>query len=828
MKSKKKFTSVLLVFVLLFNLIPSVFANNVDVLANNSENTIDSNAFANDLWLNSNYQRLTVGDNYQLKARRVPEIVENSVSSENIHPDYSYELIKGDSVELESTSKSILKVTALKVGVSIIKVTYAETEQFGETYPAISDVNTAYFIVDVVEDKAGEISLKTDINLRSYDTIYYLGDDGVDYSFDVETDADSFEVKCNNQLVEHDGNSATVNLENCANIIEINAKKDDKIKRLFYVIDAREIDIELKNLTHQGKAPRVGDELEVFFKGITPPVYKLATIYNPTWYQPDGKYKTTGTVVKYENSQLGTVRTADPKQYDLATDNALHFTVEKAGTYHFTNGQIESQWWGKPLGSDKDILESGNPDLNAPMHSDTFSVLPDFSFEVLDDAEKQTEEKQTEEKQTEEKQTEEKQTEEKQTEEKQTEEKQTEEKQTEEKQTEEKQTEENKPKEDAEKPDELIKVSLSIDLLTIDKGYVLKDTNYEINADSTVWQLLEKVCADNDIAIDSSYNKKYDSIYISAIAGIGEFDHGNGSGWKYNVNGDYPNKAANRYKLEDGDDVNWRYTTKLGKDLGDDTSYEPEADKKSDKDSSGSPSSSGGSSSDKDDKVDDNKTVNVPKKEQSKIETRPVNEQSEIKKIAIEDLSEFAAIQEVKVFADYENISDWAIKSLAQAIRLNVIRGNDKKELMPKKVLTRAEIATMFYNLMPERKGVIEPKVFTDVIADDWYYQPINAVVSWQLMQGMGENFEPNGELTREQLALIICHYLNDEGMDIEVKTPADIEDASAWAKKSVLRVYSLGLIKGDGENFAPKASVTREMAVTILLRAKEYLENKK
>lgn len=55
--------------------------------------------------------------------------------------------------------------------------------------------------------------------------------------------------------------------------------------------------------------------------------------------------------------------------------------------------------------------------------------------------------------------------------------------------------------------------------------------------------------------------------YVSSIGGLAEFSCGAGSGWMYGVNGSYPKKACNAYKLSSGDSVRWVYTLDNGNDV---------------------------------------------------------------------------------------------------------------------------------------------------------------------------------------------------------------------------------------------------------------------
>ncbi|RKD22083.1 hypothetical protein BEP19_13515 [Ammoniphilus oxalaticus] len=115
-------------------------------------------------------------------------------------------------------------------------------------------------------------------------------------------------------------------------------------------------------------------------------------------------------------------------------------------------------------------------------------------------------------------------------------------------------------------------ITLSIDKLTINRGYVLPATTVEFSAGESVWDVLRREMDERGISYSSSFSGKYNSIYVESIAGDGEFDHGSGSGWMYNVNGKYPDYGASRHTLKDGDVVQWRYTTNLGQDLGQDMS----------------------------------------------------------------------------------------------------------------------------------------------------------------------------------------------------------------------------------------------------------------
>lgn len=333
----------------------------------------------NDLWLNTHFREMHVGDTYQLVARRVPEIIDNAIGNKITLPTFHYSVIRGESVSVDANGL----ITASALGTSIIKVTYDEKEANGTTYGAVSPVNISYMAVDVIAPNVDTgIKLSTDIALRSYDT-YYFTDNSAKYAFTLTaTGADAVSVKCNDVTATKKGDQYLVNLQNRANVIEIVATKNQVgSKKLYYVVDARKIELKIENATHPDKNFEAGDKARVSFKGITLPVYKLATIYNPQMNMP--AWGATATKVHYTNVQIGDVKTnVNVTQYDLATNNTIELTLPEEQNYIFNDGHIYEYWWGSPLGTEKDMTGPGQPNLNADTMHDRFSVFPNFQISV--------------------------------------------------------------------------------------------------------------------------------------------------------------------------------------------------------------------------------------------------------------------------------------------------------------------------------------------------------------------------------------------------------------------------------------------------------------
>ena len=104
-------------------------------------------------------------------------------------------------------------------------------------------------------------------------------------------------------------------------------------------------------------------------------------------------------------------------------------------------------------------------------------------------------------------------------------------------------------------------------------GWILKSTKVSFSPGESVHDVLQRVCKDKGIHMESQYTPAYDSAYVEGINQLYEFDCGELSGWMYNVNGWFPNYGCSKYTVSDGDTINWVYTCDLGKDVGDNSLY---------------------------------------------------------------------------------------------------------------------------------------------------------------------------------------------------------------------------------------------------------------
>lgn len=98
-------------------------------------------------------------------------------------------------------------------------------------------------------------------------------------------------------------------------------------------------------------------------------------------------------------------------------------------------------------------------------------------------------------------------------------------------------------------------------------GYILGKTAVPFTEGETVFDVLLRVTRERGIHMEHEFFPVYKSEYIEGINQLYEFDCGPGSGWMYYVNGYKPNYGVSKYVLQNGDNIQIRYTCDLGNDL---------------------------------------------------------------------------------------------------------------------------------------------------------------------------------------------------------------------------------------------------------------------
>ncbi len=99
-------------------------------------------------------------------------------------------------------------------------------------------------------------------------------------------------------------------------------------------------------------------------------------------------------------------------------------------------------------------------------------------------------------------------------------------------------------------------------------GVIFSEQKVTFYEGESVFHVLLREMKKNKIHFEYVRTPIYNSAYVEGIANLYELDCGELSGWRYKVNGMFPNYGCSRYLLKEGDVVELVYTCDLGADVG--------------------------------------------------------------------------------------------------------------------------------------------------------------------------------------------------------------------------------------------------------------------
>lgn len=100
-----------------------------------------------------------------------------------------------------------------------------------------------------------------------------------------------------------------------------------------------------------------------------------------------------------------------------------------------------------------------------------------------------------------------------------------------------------------------------------ESGVILSERSVPLAEGDTVWDVLQRVCAAQGVALEANWTPAYNTAYVQGIGHLYEFDCGRGSGWLYRVDGETPGVGCSSFVLKPGDRIEWIYTCDFGNDV---------------------------------------------------------------------------------------------------------------------------------------------------------------------------------------------------------------------------------------------------------------------
>lgn len=183
--------------------------------------------------------------------------------------------------------------------------------------------------------------------------------------------------------------------------------------------------------------------------------------------------------------------------------------------------------------------------------------------------------------------------------------------------------------------------------------------------------------------------------------------------------------------------------------------------------------------------------------------------------------AKLAALEKPIPFTDLTQ--DWYQESVAYVYRNNLMYGTTNTTFSPDANLTRAMFAAMLYRLAGSPR-VVGTCSFPDVPSTAYYLDAVIWGEKNGVIYGEGGKFNPDGKITREQMAAMMrryadfCELKTDARADLSGFT--DAAAVSSWALNDMKWAVAEHLLYGDtNSRLNPTNNATRAEAAAILQR---------
>lgn len=175
---------------------------------------------------------------------------------------------------------------------------------------------------------------------------------------------------------------------------------------------------------------------------------------------------------------------------------------------------------------------------------------------------------------------------------------------------------------------------------------------------------------------------------------------------------------------------------------------------------------------------------------------------------------------------------DWFYDAVKFAHENSLFKGVTEKKFGADISMTRGMMVTVLYRLAGAEEKATSS--FDDVDKGMYYSNAIAWAAKLEIVNGVGDNkFEPDREITREEMATMMARYIKK--MDLEIKESEekyveydDEKEISSFATEAIKDMQKFGLMEGkDDKKFDPKGNAKRCEVATLLMRFVKMLEEK-
>ena len=172
--------------------------------------------------------------------------------------------------------------------------------------------------------------------------------------------------------------------------------------------------------------------------------------------------------------------------------------------------------------------------------------------------------------------------------------------------------------------------------------------------------------------------------------------------------------------------------------------------------------------------------------------------------------------------------TEWYHAGVDLMLDMGYMNGVGNGKFDPSGTTTRAMIVTILWRIAGEPAPKTE-NTFSDVSAGQWYSDAIAWAAENDVVNGVGNGkFDPDGKITREQMATILFRYAGSLGADTskraELSGYPDGAQTAAWASDAVQWAVAEKIINGSDGKLLPQGNATRAQVATILYRSMDLI----
>lgn len=174
--------------------------------------------------------------------------------------------------------------------------------------------------------------------------------------------------------------------------------------------------------------------------------------------------------------------------------------------------------------------------------------------------------------------------------------------------------------------------------------------------------------------------------------------------------------------------------------------------------------------------------------------------------------------------ADYQDMpGGWSKTAMESAVDSGLLYGSGGL-VNPQGKVTRAELAAVIVRAFGAGAAA-DLSGFTDVPGSAWYYDTVAQAVQMGLMSGSGTSLAPGREVTRQEAFVVLARALNlDDGSAADLEQFSDAGSVSGWAVGPVAAMVKGGYVSGSGGALNPGRTITRAELAQVLYNSFAFI----